>query len=76
MYAHADRGFKAQGIDRKKLLYYNPLQPYLAYWGTFWLFIFILINGFTVFFKFNVSLFITSCTCCVLCCLLSSPALL
>ncbi|PIL24827.1 transporter [Ganoderma sinense ZZ0214-1] len=54
------RGLKTQGIDRKKLLYYNPLQPYLAYWGTFWLFIFILINGFTVFWNFNVSTFLTS----------------
>ena len=56
-----DAGLKAQGLDRKKLLYYNPFQPYLAYWGSFWLLIFIFINGFTVFWNFDVSKFITSC---------------
>ncbi|KAI0794359.1 general amino acid permease 1 [Fomes fomentarius] len=49
------RGFKAQGLDRKKLLYYTNLQPWLSYWATFWLIIFILINGFTVFWSFNAS---------------------
>ncbi|EJF64342.1 general amino acid permease 1 [Dichomitus squalens] len=59
-YVYFYRGFKAQGLDRKKLLYWNPLQPYLAYWGIFWITIFILINGFTVFWNFNASSFLTS----------------
>ncbi|KAI0642018.1 general amino acid permease 1 [Trametes meyenii] len=54
------RGFRAQGIDRKKLVYYNPLQPYLSYWGLFWITIFILINGFSVFWKFNAAGFLTA----------------
>ena len=39
---------KAQGLDRKKLVYHSNLQPYLSIWGVFWVVIFILINGFTV----------------------------
>ena len=61
MCACADRGFKAQGLDRKKLIYWNPLQPYLSYWGVFWITIFILINGFAVFWDFNASDFLTAC---------------
>ena len=57
----ADRGFKAQGLDRKKLIYHNNLQPYLSYWGLFWITLFILINGFAVFWDFNASSFLTSC---------------
>ncbi len=57
-----DRGFKAQGLDRTKLLYYTNLQPWLSYWATFWLIIFIFINGFTVFWKFNASDFFAACT--------------
>ncbi|KIM68247.1 hypothetical protein SCLCIDRAFT_106282 [Scleroderma citrinum Foug A] len=59
------RGFKAQGIDRKKRLHYwNPLQasipPGLAIWGVTWCTILILINGFKVFWTFTASLFLTS----------------
>ncbi|KAI0664522.1 general amino acid permease 1 [Cubamyces menziesii] len=54
------RGFKAQGLDRKKLIYHNNLQPYLSYWGLFWITLFILINGFAVFWDFNASSFLTS----------------
>ena len=54
------RGLKAQGIDRTKNVYHGPFQPYLAYWGIFWTLIFILINGFTVFWDFNASDFLTS----------------
>ena len=57
-----DRGFKAQGLDRKKLIYYSSLQPWLSYWGVFWITIFILINGFEVFWSFNASDFLTACT--------------
>ena len=56
----ADRGLKAQGLDRKKLLYYSPLQPWLSYWGIFWITIFILINGFDVFFGFTAAGFLTA----------------
>ncbi|TBU27598.1 general amino acid permease 1 [Dichomitus squalens] len=54
------RGFKAQGLDRTKLVYYSGLQPWLSYWGIFWITIFILINGFNVFFDFNASGFLTA----------------
>ncbi|KDQ61937.1 hypothetical protein JAAARDRAFT_31430 [Jaapia argillacea MUCL 33604] len=54
------RGFKAQGFDRKKLVYHSNLQPYLSYWGIFWTATFILINGFEVFWSFNASGFLTA----------------
>ncbi|KAF8628718.1 hypothetical protein AX17_005940 [Amanita inopinata Kibby_2008] len=54
------RGMLAQGFDLKKLAYNNRFQPYVAYWGVGWTAFFILINGFEVFFKFNVSDFFTS----------------
>ncbi|EJF56365.1 general amino acid permease 1 [Dichomitus squalens] len=54
------RGFKAQGLDRTKLVYHSGLQPWLSYWGIFWITIFILINGFNVFFDFNASGFLTA----------------
>ncbi|KAI0714195.1 general amino acid permease 1 [Cerioporus squamosus] len=54
------RGFKAQGLDRKKLMYYSSLQPWLSYWGVFWITILILINGFAVFWDFNASDFLTA----------------
>ncbi|KAI0741392.1 general amino acid permease 1 [Daedaleopsis nitida] len=54
------RGLKAQGIDRKKLVYYSGLQPWLSIWGVFWITIFILINGLTVFWAFNASDFLTA----------------
>ena len=52
---------KAQGIDRKKLVYYSNLQPWLSYWGVFWNVVFILVNGLTSFWDFNVSAFLTAC---------------
>ncbi|KAG8727502.1 hypothetical protein FRC12_022456, partial [Ceratobasidium sp. 428] len=54
------KGLQAQGIDRTKFIYYSGLQPYLSYWGVFWCSLFILINGFAVFFDFNASDFITA----------------
>lgn len=60
---HADRGMKAQGFDRTKLVYHSKLQPYLSIWGIFWVSIFILVNGIAVFWDFNASDFLTSCTC-------------
>lgn len=56
-----DQGLKRQGIDRKKFIYSNPFQPYLSYWGLLWTVIFILINGFYVFWEFNASSFLTCC---------------
>ncbi|KAI5122499.1 hypothetical protein M0805_001407 [Coniferiporia weirii] len=52
------RGKRAQGFDRTKSAYYSSLQPYLSYWGLFWCIIFILINGFSVFFEWNASDFV------------------
>jgi len=58
-------GCRAQGIDRKKFAYWNPLQPWLSYWGVFWIVIFILTTGFYTFFpgRFNASDFLTSYLC-------------
>ena len=54
------RGHRAQGLDRTKLAYYHPLQPGLAIWGVFWTSIFILVNGYKVFFVWNTDNFITA----------------
>ncbi|KAF8498527.1 general amino acid permease 1 [Russula emetica] len=54
------RGFKAQGLDRTQLAYWNPLQPGLAVWGVFWTSIFILVNGYQVFFVWNTQDFLTA----------------
>lgn len=56
-----DRGYKAQGLDRTKLHYHSPLQPWLSIWGVFWTALFILINGFEVFFKWNTANFLVAC---------------
>lgn len=55
------RGMKAQGFDRKKLVYNNSLQPWLSYWGIFWSCLIIIINGYAVFWDFNASGFLTAC---------------
>lgn len=60
-YVFFHRGMKAQGIDRTKLIYHSKLQPWLSYWGIFWTSIFIFINGFSVFWDFNASDFLTHC---------------
>ncbi|KAJ3566384.1 hypothetical protein NP233_g7044 [Leucocoprinus birnbaumii] len=52
-------GMLAQGIDPKSNTYCNPLQPWLAYWGMFWAFIFTFVNGYSVFFTWNTSSFLT-----------------
>lgn len=57
---HAGRGHRAQGRDRRELAYYNPLQPGLAIWGVFWTSIFILVNGYKVFFVWNTQNFLTA----------------
>jgi hypothetical protein len=51
----------AQGFDLKTNVYNNRFQPYIAYWGAFWNILFILINGFKVFFQWSVADFLTSC---------------
>jgi len=53
---HVDR------YDKTRFAYTSPLQPYLGLWGMFWTTFFILLNGFTVFYKWDVSKFLTSCT--------------
>ncbi|KAF9232411.1 amino acid permease/ SLC12A domain-containing protein [Melanogaster broomeanus] len=53
------RGMRYQGIDRKKLHYWSSLQPYLSIWGLSWCILFILINGFWVFWSFDISPFLT-----------------
>ncbi|VDB94649.1 unnamed protein product [Peniophora sp. CBMAI 1063] len=56
------QGHRKQGIDRKKLVYHSILQPGLAIWGFFWTTIFILIDGFEVFFpgQWNTSDFLVA----------------
>ncbi|KAF9454452.1 hypothetical protein P691DRAFT_692680 [Macrolepiota fuliginosa MF-IS2] len=56
-YIFFHRGMVAQGVDPKSNVYNNRLQPYLAYWGILWTFIFILTTGYTVFFDWNTSEF-------------------
>ena len=56
---------RVQGMDRNdktRFAYKSPWQPYLSIWGVFWTTFFILVNGFTVFYKWDVSKFLTSCT--------------
>lgn len=53
-------GLKAQGIDRTSFVYSSSLQPYLSIWGVFWTIIFILMNGFSVFWNFTAAGFLTS----------------
>ncbi|KAF9645812.1 general APC amino acid permease [Thelephora ganbajun] len=52
-------GYKKQGFNRKELLYYSPLQPYLAWWGIFWATFFVVISGLQTWFKWNTSTFLT-----------------
>lgn len=52
---------RAQGFDRKKLVYHSNLQPYLAYWGIFWTIFFCLVSGFACFWSFNAAGFLTNC---------------
>jgi len=54
-------GMLFQGIDPKSNSYHNRFQPWIAYWAMFWLSIFILISGYSVFFRWNTSKFVTSC---------------
>ena len=53
-------GHRAQGLDRTQLAYWNPLQPGLAIWGVFWTSVFILVNGYQVFFVWNMPDFLTA----------------
>lgn len=57
---NVDNGLKAQGIERKSFVYWNSFQPYLSIWGVFWTVVFILINGFNVFWNFTAAGFLTS----------------
>jgi len=54
------QGMLVQGFDLKKNIYNNRFQPYVAYWGAFWNAVFILVNGFKVFFVWNTTNFLTS----------------
>lgn len=49
-----------QGLDRKQLVYFSSLQPWLSYWGIFWTSVFILVNGLSVFWSFNAAGFLTA----------------
>ncbi|KAG1782873.1 general APC amino acid permease [Suillus placidus] len=50
-------GMKSQGIDHKKLHYWNR---WLSIWGLGWCIFFILINGFPVFWSFSTAGFFTA----------------
>jgi amino acid transporter len=54
------QGHKAQGIDRTRLAYWSPLQPWLAIWGVIWTSTFILVNGYLAFAGWNTQLFLTA----------------
>ncbi|KAJ3568280.1 hypothetical protein NP233_g5815 [Leucocoprinus birnbaumii] len=53
-------GMSAQGIDPASNTYYNRFQPYVAYWGLFWTGLFIIVNGYSVFFDWDTSFFLIS----------------
>ncbi|KAF9525951.1 general amino acid permease 1 [Crepidotus variabilis] len=59
-YVFFRRGLLAQGFDPKQNTYNNPWQPWLSYWGMFWVAIFILVNGFQVFWNFKAADFLTA----------------
>lgn len=51
----------AQGFDLKSNVYHSNLQPWLSYWGIFWTIVFILVNGYRVFFAWSTSDFFVAC---------------
>ena len=62
-----DYGYKKQGFNRKELLYYSPLQPYLAWWGMSWAALFVVVSGIRTWFKWDASAFLTFCEFSSLC---------
>ncbi len=48
------RACKAQGLDRKTLLYYGYFQPYCAWIALIWLLVVTCIYGSTVYLPWNV----------------------
>ena len=56
-----DYGYQKQGFDRKELVYYSPLQPYLSWWGIFWATFFLIISGLRTWFRWSTSTFLTFC---------------
>ncbi|EGG03420.1 uncharacterized protein MELLADRAFT_49500 [Melampsora larici-populina 98AG31] len=44
-------GMKSQGLDRSKLPYKSPFQPYLSYFACIMIILIIIFNGFTFFIK-------------------------
>lgn len=59
-YVFFRRGMLAQGFDLKANMYNHSWQPYLAWWGIFWTVFFTLVNGYAVFFSFNISDFLVA----------------
>ena len=49
------KALKAQGIPRSILPYIAPFQPYVAYYGLFFLVLITLTQGFTVFIEWSVA---------------------
>ncbi|KXN90682.1 putative proline-specific permease put4 [Leucoagaricus sp. SymC.cos] len=52
-YVRFRSGMLAQRINLKSNAYHNSFQPWISYWGMFWTGLFILVNGFAVFFEWN-----------------------
>ncbi|PBK99850.1 general APC amino acid permease [Armillaria gallica] len=59
-YVFFRRGMLAQGFDLKANIYNHSWQPYLAWWGIFWTVFFTLVNGYAVFFSFDISDFLVA----------------
>ncbi|KAK0214909.1 amino acid permease/ SLC12A domain-containing protein [Armillaria fumosa] len=59
-YVFFRQGMLAQGFDLKANMYNHSWQPYLAWWGIFWTVFFTLVNGYAVFFSFNISDFLVA----------------
>ena len=56
-----DYGYKKQGFNRRVLIYYSPLQPYLSWWGISWSTFFLVISGLQTWFEWNTPTFLTYC---------------
>lgn len=54
------RALKVQGVSRKSLPYLAPLQPYLSYYGLFFIVLIVITQGFTAFIPWDTVSFFTA----------------
>jgi yeast amino acid transporter len=56
----ADRGMKAQGVDRRRLVYSSRFQPVLAWWGLAWNALFVVFAGLPALVRFSAAGLVTA----------------